>query len=149
MTAIRNLALALVATLGLTATASAQVSYYAGVVKNNTDIKVTYQYKHNNGAWVTVSLSPGQKHVYSFRNPAGNQTVHLRFDRRLGDGKLTYTTTTLAMHGTTNPNDGWLQIFNRVNDRYDLHLHARTCDWQPRHTEAGSVAHASGLLYSR
>jgi hypothetical protein len=122
MTAIRSLALALVATLGLTATANAQTSYMSGVVKNNTDIKITYQYKQNNGAWVTVSLSPGQKHVYSYRAPSDNRVIHLRFDNRLGDGRVTYTNTTLAMHGTGNPNSGWPQIFIRTNDGYSLHL---------------------------
>ena len=117
MFATRSLVLAMMCTIGLaTSLHAADKAYLAGVIRNNTNIRITYQYKHNNGAWQTVSLNPGARHVYSIPYPCGNQTIHIRHDNRLGDNQVTMTNTTLAMHVCNNPNLGWPQGFIRVND---------------------------------
>ena len=93
---------------------SARAAVYAGVLKNTTHITITYQVKVNNGAWITHTLRPGQSLAYSFPSPGA--TLHLRYDNRLGDGRVTVTNTTIVMHGCDRPGNGWLQRFILVND---------------------------------
>jgi len=120
---IKFFAIATVSMLTIAGGANAQsIGYLAGTIQNKTDIVITYQYRENNGPWKTVYLLPGKKHVFSYRVPGTTQTIHLRFDRYLGDNKVTFQNTTLAMHVCAHPNHGWPQGFIKVNDNKELML---------------------------
>jgi hypothetical protein len=123
MLALRTLALstALIAVAAAgsiyAAPASAQ-GVYAGRIKNNLGIPAAYQYQYNGGQWIMLTLAPGQIHEFSVPSRYATTTViNVRYDSRLGDGRLTLRTVRLAMHGCDRPNNGWLQCFIRVNTR--------------------------------
>lgn len=96
--------------------AQAQTKVLSGVLRNDTHLVITYQVRLNNGAWMTHTLRPQQALAYSLPYPRGvNQTVYVRFDNTLGDGRITFTNTTIVMHVCSHPNYGWLQRFIIVN----------------------------------
>lgn len=113
-----SLSLAVLAAFGACSTsAQAQSSVLAAVLRNDTRITISYQVKLGNGAWKTQTLRPGQSLYYHLPYPWGvGKTVYLRHDNRMGDGRVTFTNTTIVMHGCRRPADGWLQRFTLVND---------------------------------
>ncbi|MBY0522605.1 MAG: hypothetical protein K2R98_04380 [Gemmataceae bacterium] len=104
-------------------TAQAQGSVLSGVLKNNTNIVVTYQVLVPGGSWRMYSLQPGQSRAHVLPYPSGvGKSIQIRFDNTLGDGKLTLTNTTIAMYSCAKPEQGWPQNFIRTNDGENLHL---------------------------
>jgi hypothetical protein len=109
--------------------AQAQGGVYGAVIKNNLPFDVTFQYSFNNGPWTTVSLRKGSTMQFSvpnswFRaNPGKSVTVMVRYDTRLGDGKVTFRPRKLNMWSTDKPANGWMHSFILVNDMKDVMLH--------------------------
>lgn len=129
MTTIRTLAITTLATFAMlllaeTSAQAAATHYQAGVIRNDLPVAINYQYKVNGGNWVTVSLAPGRTHNFSVpSSQAQNLIIHVRYDCVPNDGAATtLATTTLMMHGTTNPSDGRLQVFIVTNSGRNIHL---------------------------
>lgn len=121
--AFRSLALAVVAIGGFLVASPANAQWYAGSVRNNLGFTMSYQYQHNGGRWITKTLRAGESHAFAVPSSLATRTViKIRFDNRLGDGRLTYTTVGLAMIGTSNKYYGWRQNFIRVNDQKTVYL---------------------------
>jgi hypothetical protein len=118
----RYLAMAALAAafLGLAAPAQAANNYYAAVLKNNTNIAVSFYISVNNGPVKLYTLRPGQSLPCSFYKPTGHINVVVYHDSRLSDGRLTWTSRRLNMWGCSAPAHGWQQAFIRVNDGNDL-----------------------------
>lgn len=99
--------------------------YAAGTIRNDLPVTMAYQYKVNDGAWVTLRLAPGQKHEFSFLYPQAShgKTVHIRFDHVANDGnRVTFHNTTLAMHVCKHPSLGWSQVFIPTNSGRNVAL---------------------------
>jgi hypothetical protein len=120
---LRSLALAAITAAGFLVAAPANAQFYTGSVRNHLGVKMSYQYQHNGGRWITKTLLPGQSHAFSVpSNLASSTVVMIRFDNRINDNRTTLTTVRLAMLGTTEKYHGWRQNFIRVNDMRDVML---------------------------
>jgi hypothetical protein len=120
---LRSLALAVVTAAGILVAAPANAQYYTGSVRNNLGVRMSYQYQVNGGVWKTQTLPPGHSHAFSVSSSQASSTVvMIRFDNRMGDNRLTFTTVRLLMIGTNEKYYGWRQNFIRVNDMIDVIL---------------------------
>jgi hypothetical protein len=130
MNTIRALTLATLAMFAMlqlseTSAYAADTHYIAGMIRNDLPVRINYQYKLNNGNWVTLSLAPGQTQNFSlpYGQAAINSTIYIRYDGVPNDGAATTLhTTTLLMHGTKNPSEGRLQVFIVTNSGRNIHL---------------------------
>lgn len=113
-------ALAAVATFAFSAPDAKAQSVMSGVIRNDLPVTVAYQISVNNGPWTTFTLAPKGVRPHWTRVPGTN--VRIRFDNRLSDGRLTFTTQQLLLLGTNSANSGWLQVFMTVNDGKDVVL---------------------------
>lgn len=125
MNAFRTAAVALIATLAVASQSrAADPGVLSGIVRNDTNMTVNYQYRIDNGAWTSLSLAPGQSHTFSmpFSGANLNRVTAIRFDHVLGDNVVTNQNTTLVRYSCKTPDQGWMQRFIVTNDGKNLAL---------------------------
>jgi hypothetical protein len=117
---IRSLTLAAVAVIGLctASSANAQPGYY-GMLSNNSGMRVTYQWRINNGAWTTTALAPGEVDYFGvsmsrLQAYRGRYEVQIRYDSLVGPG-VNFQIKTLGVIRANSPAGGYRSKFLRSN----------------------------------
>lgn len=112
--------LAALAMLAATTPVHAANKLSGGVLRNNTNMTITYLARANSGAWKTQTLAPGQSRSYAYTGTP--PVIDIAYDNTLGDGRVTYSTMKLKMWNCSSAQSGWLQTFIVTNSGRNLFI---------------------------